>query len=249
MTPGAPRLDAGRSLFLDVDGTLIGFASSPTTVVVPEALKTLLQELQLRLQGALALVSGRRLGDLTELFAPLRLPMAGLHGGERRDALGRHFVCAFEAGRLNDAHAQLDEFAATTRGIEIEDKGAAIAVHYRNAPAAAGSVARAVAALLDDLGDEYHVLEGNMVLEIKPLAFSKARAIEAFMQDAPFAGRAPIFMGDDVTDIDGFRLVEEHGGTSIAVGDRVSAQWRLEDHHAVLNWLCEAVAPQTEGAA
>ena len=80
--PPAPADD--WALFLDVDGCLLDFADAPDAVTVPATLHATLQQLSQRLDGALALVSGRALLRIDELFAPMRLPVAGLHGLERR---------------------------------------------------------------------------------------------------------------------------------------------------------------------
>jgi trehalose 6-phosphate phosphatase len=124
----------------------------------------------------------------------------------------------------------------------FEDKGRTIAVHYRLAPEFEADVCRAVAAASAPLEARYEVQAGNQVFELKPKGFSKATAAEAFMNERPFAGRTPVFVGDDLTDEPGLRFVERAGGVSIAVGDRLTGQWRLDDPREVRRWLAAIVA-------
>jgi trehalose 6-phosphate phosphatase len=234
-TPPPPSLE--WCLFLDVDGTLIELTDSPSEVHAAPELKTLLSEISLRLGGAVALVSGRSIECLDTLFAPLRLPTAGLHGVERRKASGTIQGASFLDSRLDPARLAAQELVKSHPGTSLEDKGRNIAVHFRMAPQAEAIVRRALTAIVKPLGNSYHIQEGNMVLEIKPRGFSKATAIKAFLAEPPFSGRRPVFIGDDLTDQDGFRSVEEQGGISIAVGDRVRGQYELSSTAAVFRWL------------
>ena len=224
-------------LFLDVDGTLIELTDSPLETFADSDLKTLLSCVAERLGGALALVSGRSIHYLDTLFTPLRLPAAGLHGVERRKASGVLHGASFVDTQLSQARTAVSALVASHPGTSVEDKGRTIAVHYRLAPAAESAIRQSLAAIAGPLGSNYHIQEGNMVLEIKPRGFTKETAIKAFMKEPPFSGRKPVFIGDDLTDQDGFRLVEDQGGISIAVGERVHGQFRLENAVAVRDWL------------
>jgi trehalose 6-phosphate phosphatase len=230
-----PSLD--WCLFLDVDGTLIDFTGSPLDTVADDGIKSLLTEVAERLGGAVALVSGRSIGYLDTLFAPLRLPIAGLHGVERRKASGAMHGASFVDSQLDEARTTFKALVLAHPGTLLEDKGRTIALHYRMAPQFESIVVAAVGAAASRLGGNYHVQDGNMMLEIKPRGFTKAAAIEAFMREPPFSGRKPVFVGDDLTDQDGLRAVENLGGISIAVGDRVHAQFRAENPAAVRGWL------------
>lgn len=133
-----------------------------------------------------------------------------------------------------------------TPGTLLEDKGCALALHYRAVPDREPAMRRAVQGIAAELGPDYHVLEGKRVLEIKPVMVNKADAIRAFMSELPFAGRRPIFVGDDATDLDGFAAVEAAGGISVAVGDRVEGQVRVgspRDVRALLADLTEGRLP------
>jgi trehalose 6-phosphate phosphatase len=234
-TPPAPSLE--WCLFLDVDGTLIELTDTPSQTVADPEIKTLLRDTAERLGGAVALISGREIRTLDELFAPLRLPAAGLHGVERRKFDGGIQGANFVDSRLDRARAAIKALVAAHPGTLMEDKDRTIAVHFRLAPQYEEVVDRAVSDIARSLGGNYHVQAGNMMFEIKPRGFTKATAIKAFMNEPPFNGRQPVFVGDDLTDQDGFAFVESAGGISIGVADRVQAQYYLQDVAAVRAWL------------
>jgi trehalose 6-phosphate phosphatase len=237
MTPTLPAPSLEWCLFLDVDGTLIELTDSPLDTHADSGLKALLGDVAERLSGALALVSGRSISYLDALFAPLRLPAAGLHGVERRKASGVIQGASFVDTQLDSARAALTALVMAHPGTLLEDKGRTIAVHFRMAPHAEAAVRAAVGASAALLGNNYHIQEGNMMLEIKPRGFSKGSAIKAFMLEPPFSGRKPLFVGDDLTDLEGFKAVEDQGGISIAVGDRVRGQFHMDNAAAVRRWL------------
>ena len=242
MRNAAPAPSPEWCLFLDVDGTLVEIADKPSSVVVDPSLNTLISGVAQRLNGALALVSGRSIATIDQLFAPLKLPAAGQHGAERRDASGVLWASDSGSEFLEGARASLRAFVESHPGTLFEDKGRTIAVHYRLAPEFEASVCRAVAAAAAPLEARYEVQAGNKVFELKPRGFSKATAAEAFMSEKPFAGRTPVFVGDDLTDESGLRFVEQVGGVSIAVGDRLTGQWRLDDPREVRRWLAGIIA-------
>jgi trehalose 6-phosphate phosphatase len=237
MTQAPPPPSLEWCLFLDVDGTLIELTDSPLQTFADANLKSLLIAVAERLGGAVALVSGRSIEYLDALFEPLRLPAAGLHGVERRKASGSIHGATFVDSQLDGARAALIEFVQAHPGTMLEDKGRTLALHFRMAPLAEASARAAIADIVKPLGSNYHVQEGSMVLEIKPRGFNKAAAIAAFMREPPFSGRLPVFVGDDLTDQESLRMVEDMGGISIAVADRVRAQYQLPDAAAVSTWL------------
>jgi len=235
LTPPLPPL--ASCLFLDVDGTLIGFSDTPQASQVDAPLKDLLGAVSHRLCGALALVSGRSIRRLDELFAPLRLAAAGIHGVERRDSRGGLHAADHDAQRLDLVRRQLMLLQKNHPGLYLEDKDLSIALHYRQSPECELPVREWLLQVMAKLEPEFHVQEGHQVLEIKPSGATKGTAIDGFLGESPFAGRLPVFIGDDRTDESGFRAVESRGGMSIAVGDRVSAQWRLDSPAEVRAWL------------
>ena len=225
-----------------MDGTLLEIAPTPDAVRVDDALRQLLFDVALALDGAVALVSGRTIASIDRLFEPQCWPVAGLHGLERRDAHGHLHRHAPARRRLDKARLALLYLVARMPGVLLEDKELSIAVHYRAAPEFEPALHRAVTDVVADLAPDYHLLEGKRVFEIKPAAATKADAVHAFMREAPFAGRRPIYVGDDVTDLDGFAAVERVGGLSIAVGDRVQAQRQLASPHEVRSLLADLAA-------
>lgn len=239
--PPAPADD--WALFLDVDGCLLEFADTPGGVAVPPGLVETLAGLARRLDGALALVSGRTLETLDALFAPLRLPAAGVHGLQRRDADG-HVLGPSAPPALEQVAARARDVVQAHPGALVEPKGAALAFHWRAAPAAAQPFERLAREELPRLPG-YRLQPGDQVLELRPEGADKGAAIAAFLDTPPFRGRLPVFAGDDLTDEHGFEVVNAHGGLSVLVGQRTAsaARCHLRDPAAVLDWLGhEAVA-------
>jgi trehalose 6-phosphate phosphatase len=244
--PSPPALRAAASaLFLDVDGTLVEIAREPGAVQVSDRLRHILAELERATEGALALVSGRSLEQLDELFAPLRLSAAGLHGLERRNLGSAVVRAAPDPTILAAARRRLAAFAEQHPGVLLEDKGLTLALHYRKAPeqqAAAAGLAREVVAASQGA---LVLLEGKMVFELKPPGVDKGQAIAALMEEAPFAGRRPVFAGDDVTDEAGFAIVNRMGGITIRVGDDgrpTAAAYGEASVEALQSWLARLLA-------
>lgn len=227
------------ALFLDVDGTLLEIAPTPTAVCVPASLNNLLQRAVQHEGGALALISGRSLADLDRLFMPNKFSAAGQHGFERRTATGQICRAAVNTESLDAARAVLVQLIAHHPRLLLEDKGSTLALHYRNAPQLHELVYNTMRELVQSLQADFRLRSGKFVLELAPMAFSKRTAIEAFMVEPPFAGRVPVFVGDDVTDEDGFLAVNALGGHSIRVGkiEHTAARLHLDNVSAVLQWL------------
>jgi trehalose 6-phosphate phosphatase len=240
MPPSVPPLQRDWAFFLDLDGTLLEIAETPEEVDPGEDEILLLGNLQRAAGGAVALISGRSLAHIDQLFSPLVLAAAGQHGVERRDAQGKRHRHRFPVSSLRPAAGGIRSFAARHRGLVFEDKGASVALHYRLAPQLAAAARRAVAEAAEPLGDAVEVQGGKMVVELKPAGCDKGGAIESFMREPPFAGRVPVFLGDDVTDEYGFRVVNRLGGHSVKVGEGPSAaRWRLENPAAARAWLAD----------
>jgi trehalose 6-phosphate phosphatase len=228
----------GWALFLDIDGTLLELAAHPAAVTVDLHLAHLLRGLYDETAGAVALISGRTVADADSLFAPLRLCVAGQHGAERRDFDGGLHVHAPPLDGLRRAAERLRRLVAAHPGLVLEEKGMNVALHFRGAPLLEAELVPLLERLVSELGQDFELQAGKMVLEIKPTGRDKGTAIEEFMQEHPFRGRVPIFIGDDLTDEYGFALVNRLGGHSIKVGPGASAaQWHLADASAVRGWL------------
>jgi trehalose 6-phosphate phosphatase len=240
--PSPPRLRAADiALFLDVDGTLLEIEREPGAVHVPEHLCRILEDLQSATGGALALVSGRSLDQLDRLFSPLRLSAAGLHGLEHRNLGLKTVRAAPDPEVFGRARRRLGAFAAANEGVLLEDKGLTLALHYRNAPEVADvAIAVAEQAAAESAG-ALVLLHGKMVCELKPPGIDKGGAIAAFLDEAPFIGRRPVFAGDDVTDEAGFATINERGGISIRIGDGqpTVAAFGHGDVATMQTWLLE----------
>jgi trehalose 6-phosphate phosphatase len=208
------------AILLDVDGTIVDIAPTPDAVVVPSSLRAALARLVEHTDGAVALVSGRALADLDRLFAPLRLAAVGVHGAELRP-LGGTPRAVRSPPRLDDAlRRRLAALAGG--GVVLEDKGYSIALHYRAAPERAAQVRAAVDAICaEPRPAQLEILPGKAVVEIKPAGFSKATGVRALMTHPPFAGRRPIFIGDDTTDESVFAIMPDLAGTAFVVGREV----------------------------
>lgn len=228
-------------MFLDLDGTLIEIAHRPDAVRRTDRLDALLARLPAATENAVAVVSGRGIADVDRLLTPFRLPVAGIHGLERRSADGTVHRVPVSHDWLHDAHRAMEQFVAAHPGLLLENKGASLALHYRGRPELEDAVRQFVAEL--DLPAAAERLRGRKVIEIKPGQMNKGTAIRAFMSEPPFAGRTPVFAGDDVTDESGFAVVNELGGISVKVGNgATSADWALPGVSHVLEWLGDAIS-------
>lgn len=233
-----PAFARGWALFLDVDGTLLELAEHPGAARAEAGLVAALDRLQRSMHGAVALVSGRSVADLDRLFAPLRLAAAGQHGAERRGASGARVLAPPADSALAQARAALAALAARHPQLLVEDKGAALAVHFRGAPHLEPAVERALGDLAAASAGEFALQRGKMVRELVPRGSDKGGAIAAFLREPPFAGRVAVFIGDDLSDEHGFALVNRIGGHSVKVGAGASAaRWRLASSAEVRGWL------------
>jgi trehalose 6-phosphate phosphatase len=238
-----PTPEKNWALFLDIDGTLLELAPTPSAVVVPPDLPGLLRALVHLLDGAVALVTGRSLADVDALFVPLKLTAAGQHGAEIR-MLGHEAESLSPGnGTLKSLMPRIEAFAAAHPGILVEGKGMTIAVHCRQVPEFQDELGLFLTGLAAEHGDRLETIRGHRVFEIKPRNVSKRTAVEHLMRAAPFAGRLPLFIGDDRTDEDGFAAVRALGGHAIRVGpDQPSlATWRMADPAGVRAFLSHAV--------
>ncbi|WP_041741492.1 trehalose-phosphatase [Collimonas fungivorans] len=232
---------AADALFLDFDNTLVDFAPLPESVVLPPDLITTLQRLQHAANGALAIVSGRPLKQIDHFLSPLRLPVAGVHGAERRSADGR--MTQLAVPDIERLLVCLQPLTLQHAGLLLEVKRGALALHYRRAPHLEQICVQAMSeALAHEQG--FSLLRGNMVVEAKAADADKGKAIAAFMEEAPFAGRRPLFIGDDITDEVGFAWVQSEtaGGLGIKVGLGPSlARARIASPAAVRSMLAQVL--------
>ena len=245
--PGAflppPELQRLNALFLDFDGTLVEIAPSPGQVDAPPELRALLVAVAARLDGAVAVISGRSLDDLARQLRPFAGVLIGQHGLERRRSDGR-VIRWSAAPALAKIRARLAEFARHHEGVMVEDKGATIALHFRSAPWLAARCRDIVRRAIDATGGTYEAIDGKMVVELVPEGSGKGGAIAALVAEPPFAGRVPIFVGDDSVDEEGFSVIDRLGGVSVHVGRGPSvARHRLGSVAEVRAWLARGASP------
>jgi trehalose 6-phosphate phosphatase len=216
----APHLSA-TAILLDIDGTLLDLMPTPREVWVPPGLSETLNRLLERTSGALALVSGRSLNDIDLIFAPAEFPAVGGHGAEMRVSSDSEAVAARAPPLDKELKRRLAAIARLSPGILLEDKGYSLALHYRLAPHAEKAIYEAVSLIRADLPNApIEVLPGKSVCEIKHSGFTKASGVRELMTHAPFKGRRPLFIGDDVTDESVFAIMPELNGSAFSVGRR-----------------------------
>lgn len=236
-----PAIDIQRNaIFFDLDGTLLEIEQRPDLVAADQALRVLLRDITDRMSGAVAIVSGRMADDVDAIVQRVVPNVAGQHGQEMR--LGERRLAAPTganiAGALERVHQAIARIEAD---ILVENKGGAVALHYRRAPQHADFVRRTADEIASAFG--LKVLHGKMVAEIIPSSASKAHAVAAIMREPAFAGRTPIAIGDDITDEDAFSAAAELGGFGVHVGAPrpTRAAYRLPGVMAVKSWLLSSL--------
>ncbi|RYE55613.1 MAG: trehalose-phosphatase [Hyphomicrobiales bacterium] len=233
-------LDSGASvpalaIFTDFDGTLVEIAESPEAVHIPSDLAEQIDRATREFDNAFAVITGREIADIDRFLSPLHLPIAGAHGSQRRRADGSMEEVGEDLliGAEEIARA-IEPLAVAHPELLIEPKPGTVALHYRQAPELGDACLRALEEVLES-HPEYSLVEGKMVYEARPIGFDKGAALRAFMQEEPFKGRTPIFIGDDRTDEDAFRAAQELGGVGIKLGPGDTAV------HALLRGLGDLV--------
>lgn len=249
-TPVAEALSwvagADVALFLDVDGTLLDLAATPDAVSVPADLIATLARVESKLAGALALVSGRTIGDLDRLFDPLRLRASGVHGAQMRSQPDQPAQSVPDAVQLPPSlETSVRSAIRHFPGLLVENKGFSLTVHYRGNPQAAQWLRETLEELIlatPSWGLE--LLNAHYAFELKPPSFNKGKSIALFLREAPFHGRRPMFIGDDTTDEAGFAEVAARGGCAYSIGEcRPGAIGFFESPRMVREWLA-AFAPR-----
>jgi trehalose 6-phosphate phosphatase len=225
------------AIFLDFDGTLADIVEHPDDVHLPVDTAQALATLARRTSGAVAIVTGRPIEQIDALTTPLVLAVAGVHGMSRRGFDGRLHATQHDAALFAEAQARLTGLHLRLPDTMIEIKPGSIAFHYRRRPDLAATIAENIHDALGDL-EGLDILHGKMVVEVKAGHAHKGDAIRAFMDEEPFAGRMPLFAGDDVTDEFGFAAIDELDGIAIKIGTgETSAGWRADDPEHFRKWL------------
>lgn len=233
MTIAVPEFPA---LFLDFDGTLVEIAATPEGVDVPPQLPALLERLRDRLGGAVAAITGRNIGSLDAILGMHHLAVAGSHGAEWRGADGVVHHLGERQPEYLAAAERLLAFAQE-HGLLVEDKHHSVALHFRQQPEKQAVIDRW---LEREIAPEpaLRLIRGKCIREVQSTGMDKGKAVERFMQEKPFVGRQPVYIGDDTTDEDAFGWVNGQGGLSIKVGEGSTlAQQRLRDFREVLAFL------------
>lgn len=240
-----PLLASDAALFLDIDGTLIEFVPRPEEARVPPALLDTIAALRRALGGALAVVSGRKLADIDRLFAPLSLAAGGQHGSEARftpGAVAEVFVSPERPLAAMLAH--VEPFLARHPSIRVERKGLSTAFHYRDAVEVAPALRSVVEEAVAPFAGTLHLLDSHLCYDVRALHANKGKVVERFLAVPPFAGRVPVYVGDDWTDEDGFTAALAANGRAIRVGAPrpTVATETLSDPYAVQHWLEASLA-------
>ncbi len=226
------------ALFLDIDGTLLDVALTPSTVHVPPGLAELLTGISTGLSGALAIVTGRSIAEADRLLQPWQSVAAGVHGAEMRVTSGgpiRSLSPSFDPRLTSDVKAA----AGSIPGVVFEDKGTGIALHYRLAPDVEAPLLATLETLVPKYPGQFAIVGGRMVFEILPIGFSKGRALRQLASLPEFANRVPLMIGDDIADVEAFRAAEDMGGYGLKVaGENFStAEAAFHGPAEVLRWL------------
>jgi len=242
-----PLPDRGSALFFDFDGTLTDIAEHPDAVVVMPGVTQRLATLARVLGGAVAVVSGRPVAEIDHWLQPLRLPVAGVHGAERRGPDG--FLRRIAMPDLTPARLLVEELVRRHPALWLEVKPGALALHYRQADALEDECLATMTEALRRV-EGLALLCGKKVVELKPRRASKGQAVRAFLDERPFRSRRPWVFGDDVTDEVAFETVLGLGGMAVKVGaGETLAPYRLPDPAALQDWLESALVRFEGGRA
>jgi trehalose 6-phosphate phosphatase len=237
---------ASCAIFLDLDGTIVELVEHPDAVHVETSTLQLLETLRDKSAGALAVISGREIASIDLLLRPLILPVAGVHGLQRRDAAG--LVHLHETSDIRPVTFVLEKVIGQETGVIIEQKPGAVALHYRLRP----DLERRCCEIVEEVvgrRPDLRLVHGKMVFEILQKGADKGSVIEAFLSEPPFVSRRPIFAGDDVTDEAGFAAVNALGGISIKVGPgKTAARFRASHVSDLRDWLCEVTGQSAQEA-
>jgi trehalose 6-phosphate phosphatase len=233
-------LDPRRTaFFLDFDGTLADFNDDPAAVVLPERERATLRALAEAANGAVAIVSGRAIADIDRMLDPLELPVAGVHGLERRGADGKVFRAALPQAPIAAVRTRLQALARLHSGLLVEEKPGSVALHFRRRPELEPQCLE-IARGIVEAHKQLQAVHGKMVIEFKAGRATKADAVAAFLKEKPFGERRPFFAGDDATDENVFARMAEWRGVSVKVGPgATAAAYRAAGIDAFRGWLAD----------
>ena len=240
MTEFLPDVPRESAFFFDFDGTLVDIAPRPELVKVEPRVAEILRTLNTRFDGAVSVVTGRPLEVVDSFLSPLRLAMAAEHGSVRRDAMGAMHIDEGNAEAVEAAFVALKVLTDVNPGLLLERKSSSVALHYRQRPELGDLCAAAAHGVVAE-NPGLVILPGKMVFELKPKGVDKGVAVRAFLQEAPFKGRMPIFAGDDVTDEHAFAAVNALGGISVKIDEGDTLAKYRTDRKGLFDWLFRLV--------
>ncbi|OGO01215.1 MAG: trehalose-phosphatase [Chloroflexi bacterium RBG_13_53_26] len=239
----AARVTSARHILIvsDFDGTLVPIAGRPGEAILPERTKELLQALAKKPNIVIGIVSGRALDDLRNKVGIEGITYAGNHGLEIEGPEVVFVNPLAEQTRftMQRLYRVLSRALSGIGGVVIEDKRLTLSVHYRLVDEEkAGLVENLFSQIVDKMqaAGRIRTTYGKKVLEVRPAVdWDKGKAISLILDSqvnvSGEGGFLPIFMGDDVTDEDGFAAIEDRGGISVFVGnekDNSAAQYFVE---------------------
>jgi trehalose 6-phosphate phosphatase len=227
---------ARAALLLDLDGTLLDLAPTPDSVVVPPDLPPTLDRLRAELDGALAVITGRPVETIDALLPGIIPAVAGEHGGAFRTGPGAVVSRPDLPAPPGEWLIEAEAFAAANPGVLIERKARGFVLHYRLAPSLGPDIATLLEAIVRLHSSRFQVVAAHMAWELRPRGADKGLAVAAIMALPGFAGRVPVFIGDDVTDEDGMAAARRMGGTGLFVptifGTPTGVRsWLSRSHH------------------
>jgi len=240
MTRSLPPVSPNTAFFIDFDGTLVDIAPRPDQVEVEPRVRHLLESLSDKFDQAVAVVTGRSLDVVDGFLAPLKLAVAAEHGSVRRDASGHLHTDSRGVEAVEAAAVRLQPLVETNPDLILERKQSSVALHYRQRPDLAGPCKDAVEDAVANTNGLV-ILPGKMVFELKPKGIDKGVAVGAFLDEAPFRGRVPVFIGDDVTDEHAFAVVNALGGITIKIDDGATAAQYRTDRQGLFAWMSDLV--------
>lgn len=229
--------DLRPAFFFDFDGTLVEIADRPDLVQIAPATKDTLARLSAALDGAIAVITGRELGDVDKYLMPLRLPIAGGHGFSRRSIDGSTHISDVDGDAFQALNDRLEQYVEGNKGLLLERKSGSVALHFRARPELEQQSIHAMNQAVRGMTG-IHVLHGKMIVEAKAESSNKGSAINAFLAEPPFIGRTPFFAGDDVTDEDAFAVVNARRGITVKIGPGPTlAHYHARTTSEFLDWL------------
>lgn len=233
---------AQAAFFLDFDGVLVGLAPTPDGIEVRPEVPRLLSSLLDATGGAVAIVSGRAVADIRRWLPDFAGVVVGSHGAEIDRGEGPERTVDPDPARVEALRKMVEGFAVTDPAYIAEPKPMGVVLHFRRKPELRGQAYHMLDAALQDF-DGFHIHHSKMAFEVRPDGVGKENAVQALMGEAPFAGRRPVYFGDDVTDELALEWVRAQGGVSVKVGDGpTAAACRLRDPAEVRAALARQLA-------